>query len=314
MALRVSIIVVAFDMKREIVRTIASLLPPYQLAVTNGDVEIIVVDNNSAEPVRRDWFPADGPVRVVRVEDGGVSPCIAINRGARLARADYLAVLIDGARLASPGLLSTALAASRVHPRSFVATMSFHLGQKKQQVSLTEGYTREVEDGLLNSIGWPENGYRLFEICTLGEGRDATAHGVLKMRAETNFCFMRTSDFMEMGGFNERFIQLGGGFANFDFFRRAAEAAREGFVMLVGEGTFHQVHCGATTQAGGVDRKYDGNLSLWDLYGREYEHIVGQAFTVTTQTPALFGRVTHSEVPRLFFGKYSENEELCSRV
>jgi len=41
--------------------------------------------------------------------------------------------------------------------------------------------------------------------------------------------------FLEMGGFNERFIQLGGGFANFDFFRRAAEAAREGFVMLVGE-------------------------------------------------------------------------------
>lgn len=55
------------------------------------------------------------------------------------------------------------------------------------------------------------NGYRLFEICTLGEGRDAAAHGVLKMRAETNFCFMRTFDFMEMGGFNERFIELGGG-------------------------------------------------------------------------------------------------------
>lgn len=40
------------------------------------------------------------------------------------------------------------------------------------------------------------------------------------MRSKTNFCFTRTSDFMEMGGFNERFIQLGGGFANFDFFSR----------------------------------------------------------------------------------------------
>jgi len=77
---------------------------------------------------------------------------------------------------------------------------------------------------------------------------------------------------------------------------------------------FVELRSGATTQAGGVDRKYDGDLSLWDLYGREYEHIVGQAFTLTTQTPALFGRVTHSEVPRLFFGKYAENEELCSRV
>jgi hypothetical protein len=314
MTLKISIIVVAFDMKREIVRTIPSLLPPYQLAVTNGEVEIIVVDNNSAEPVRRDWFPADGPVRVVRVEDGGVSPCIAINRGARLARADHLAVLIDGARLASPGLLSTALAASKVHPRSFVATLNFHIGHKIQQVSLTEGYTREAEDGLLNSIGWPKDGYRLFEICTLGGRKDNATHGVLKARAETNFCLMRTSDFAEMGGFNERFIQLGGGLANLDFFRRATEAAREGFVMLLGEGTFHQVHCGATTQAGGVARKYDGDLSLWDIYEREYEQVVGQALTMTTQTPALFGRVTHSEVPRLFFGKYSESEELCSRV
>ena len=29
---------------------------------------------------------------------------------------------------------------------------------------------------------------------------------------------------MEMGGFNERFIQLGGGFANFDFFSRVTHS------------------------------------------------------------------------------------------
>ncbi len=119
-----------------------------------------------------------------------------------------------------------------------------------------------------------------------GEGRCGSWR--VEDASRNQFLFHEDFRFLEMGGFNERFIQLGGGFANFDFFRRAAEAAREGFVMLVGDGTFHQVHCGATTQAGGVDRKYDGNLSLWDLYGREYEHIVGQAFTVTTQTPALF--------------------------
>lgn len=145
-----------------------------------------------------------------------------------------------------------------------------------------------------------------------GEGRCGSWR--VEDASRNQFLFHEDFRFLEMGGFNERFIQLGGRFANFDFFRRAAEAAREGFVMLLGEGTFHHVHCGATTQAGGVDRKYDGNLSLWDLCGRKYEHIVGQAFTLTTQTPAIFSSVTHSEVPRLFFGKYAENEKLCSRV
>ena len=111
------------------------------------------------------------------------------------------------------------------------------LGQKYnvyRQFSITGGVQRNAAARRQIKVR-QVNGYRLFERCTLGEGRDAAAHGVLKMRAETNFCFMRTSDFMEMGSFNERLIQLGGGFANFDFFRRAAEAAREGFVMLVGE-------------------------------------------------------------------------------
>ena len=53
--------------------------------------------------------------------------------------------------------------------------------------------------------------------------------------SRNQFLFHEDFRFLEMGGFNERFIQLGGGFANFDFFRRAAEAAREGFVMLLGE-------------------------------------------------------------------------------
>lgn len=298
MALRLSIVVIGFDMKRELPRTVVSLLPPYQQGVHHDEVEIIVVDNGSAEPVCRDWFPEEAAIRVERVEGGGASPCMAINEGARLARAEHIAVVIDGARMASPGLVKTALAAAGMHPRSFVATLGFHLGPKVQQVSVTEGYTREIEDSLLASIGWPRDGYRLFEVSALG---GSYIYGVLKVPSETTFCVMKTALFHEINGYDERFVQLGGGLASFDFFRRALEAAGEGFVMLVGEGTFHQLHYGATTQAGGIGRRYDGDASLGDVYTREYEQIVGRPFAFATQVPLLFGRVTHPEVPRLFF-------------
>ena len=204
MALRLSIVVIGFDMKRELPRTVVSLLPPYQQGVHHDEVEIIVVDNGSAEPVCRDWFPEEAAIRVERVK-GGVS----------------------------------ALGGSYIS-------------------------------------------------------------GVLKVPSETAFCVMKTALFHEINGYDERFVQLGGGLASFDFFRRALEAAGEGFVMLVGEGTFHQLHYGATTQAGGIGRRYDGEASLGDVYTREYEEIVGRPFAFATQVPLLFGRVTHPEVPRLF--------------
>ena len=305
MALRLSIVVIGFDMKRELPRTVVSLLPPYQQGVRHDEVEIIVVDNGSAEPVCRDWFPEDADIRVVRVEGGGVSPCRAINEGARLARAEHIAVVIDGARMGSPGLVKTALTAAGIHPRSFVATLGFHLGPKVQQVSVTEGYTRETEDILLASIGWPRDGYRLFEICAVG---GSYTSGVLVAPPETTFFVMKTSMFHAMGGYDDRFVELGGGFASFDFFRRALEAAGDGVVMLVGEGTFHQLHYGATTQAGGIRRRYDGDFSLGNIYMREYERIVGRPFAFATQVPLLFGRVTHPVVPNLFFGKQANDE------
>jgi glycosyltransferase involved in cell wall biosynthesis len=299
MAPRLSIVVIGFDMRRELPRTVTSLLPPYQQGIRPGDVEIIVVDNGSSEPICREWFPEDAAISVVRVDDGGVSPCRAINRGAALARADQLAIVIDGARMASPGLIATALAASSLHPDSFVATLGFHLGPKVQQLSVTEGYTRGVEDELLRGIGWPHNGYRLFEICALG---GSYVYGVLRVPPETTFFVMKTAMFHAIGRYDERFVQLGGGLASFDFFRRAAEASKDSFSMLVGEGTFHQLHYGATTREGGISRPHKNGVSLGTIYMREYEQIVGRPFRMASQTPLLFGRITHPDVPRLFFG------------
>jgi len=121
MALRLSIVVIGFDMKRELPRTVVSLLPPYQQGVHHDEVEIIVVDNGSAEPVCRDWFPEEAAIRVERVK-GGVS----------------------------------ALGGSYIS-------------------------------------------------------------GVLKVPSETAFCVMKTALFHEINGYDERFVQLGGGLASFEF-------------------------------------------------------------------------------------------------
>jgi len=295
---RLSIVVVGFDMARELPRTVMSLTAPYQQGVAPGDIEIIVVDNNSAEPVRRENFQPDADITVIRVEDGGVSPCRAINQGVQAARADMIGVVIDGARMASPGLVKGALKAAGLAPEAFVATLGFHLGPKVQQVSVLEGYTRKVEDQLLADIGWPENGYRLFEICALGE---SYRHGVLAAPPETTFFVMRKAAYQDIGGYDERFVGLGGGLASFDFFERATKAAGDAFIMLVGEGTFHQLHYGATTQAGGIRRNAGEGRSLGDVYAQEYAEVVGRPYLPSSPVPHLYGRLPHSAARALFF-------------
>ena len=295
----ISVVVVGFDMARELPRTVQSLLPPYQIGMGPGEVQIIVVDNGSAEPVRRDWFPVEGDVTVLRVDDGGFSPCRAINQGAALAQGELIAVVIDGARMASPGLMKAALQASRLHPDAFVTTLGFHLGHKVQQVSVTEGYDRETEDRLLADISWPSDGYRLFEICALGE---SYREGAFVAPPETTFFVMARARFQALGGYDEAFQALGGGFANYDFFERAVAETGAPLVLLVGEGTFHQLHYGATTQAGGIRRAVgkDGG-ALGEVYAKEYEAIRGYAYSRSSPQSLLLGRITHPLVRNLFF-------------
>lgn len=295
----VSIVVVGFDMARELPRTIRSLLPPYQRGIDSAQIEIIVADNGSHAPVQRGDFPADVDLTVLRVDDGGISPCRAVNRAASLARGELIAVMIDGARMASPGLLKTAIDASRTDPKAFVATLGFHLGPKPQQVSTTEGYTRAVEDGLLDAIAWPADGYRLFEISALGE---SYRHGVLASPPETTFFLMDRQRFLALGGFDEGFQALGGGFANYDMFDRASADPAAPIVLLVGEATFHQLHFGATTQEGGVSRAVpEGEGSLWDAYQRDYARVRGVPYAHRPRQPLLYGAITHPIVRDLFF-------------
>ena len=241
----VSVVVVAYDIERELPRTLRSLSVGYQRGVDASDYEVIVVDNGSPAPVDPSVFDGlDGEFRLVRIDDASPSPAPAVNRGLREARGDIVGVMVDGARLVTPGLVHFALVGSRVHPKSAVVSLGWYLGFDFQRYALDAGWTKADEDALLASIEWPTDGYRLFEISSLDE---SSVEGWFLEIFESNGMFLPADVWAELGGFDEAFDAPGGGLVNHDTLQRAKELDDLGWVILLGEGTFHQMHGGIAT-------------------------------------------------------------------
>jgi hypothetical protein len=240
-----SLVVVCYEMARELPRTLVSLSPTYQRGVSPGNYEVIVVDNGSAEPPEAGQFADLGlTLRVLRCRSASPSPVAALNEGLAAARGTLVGAWIDGARLASPGLLHAATRAAALHPRPIVATANYQLGFQRQHLSAAEGYDRAREDALLRSIDWPRDGYRLFEIAT-PEMKNPPFGPML----ESNALFMPKSLWDELGGYDPAFIEPGGGMVNPDTLARACALPETQFIRLMGEATFHQTHGGMTTSS-----------------------------------------------------------------
>src|SRR5262249_49104479 len=154
--------------------------------------------------------------------------------------------MIDGARIVTPGLLHFARCGADLYGRAVVATLGWYLGFDFQSVAMDCGHNHDFEESLLNSIDWPADGYRLFEIGTMDE---SSCDGWFQTLAESNALFMKREMWDLLGGFDERFDAPGGGLVNLDTFRRAMELPDAELVILVGEATFHQFHGGTNTNA-----------------------------------------------------------------
>lgn len=124
-----SIVIVYYNIPAQFRRTLYSLSPVFQRGIDPADYEVLVVDNGSSEPPDvREAIALGMNVEVLRIDEASSSPARAINLGLNASLGRTVGVFIDGARLASPGLLCQALAALRVSDRAVVGSRGRYLG------------------------------------------------------------------------------------------------------------------------------------------------------------------------------------------
>ncbi|MEP1471065.1 MAG: glycosyltransferase family A protein [Halieaceae bacterium] len=269
-----SCVVIVHDMVEQAEKTILSLSEEYQLDVQSDQYEVIIVENQSDNVMRQEFIESlpDNFHYFIR-ENPEPSPGPAVNYGVSKAIGDKLCILIDGARLLSPRAISTIIQGHKLSDAAVISIPGYHLGHKLQQEAVLTGYDSAAEATLLKSVGWPENGYRLFDVSCLN---GSSGLGFFLPNSESNCISLSRQLWEILEGYDSRFKLRGGGLVNLDFYKRALELPGTLHVILAGEGTFHQLHGGMTT--GGLNpsarAKYiqDSNEQYREFRGQDFEN------------------------------------------
>jgi hypothetical protein len=281
-----SVVIVCYDMARELPRVIRSLAPDQQRDIALTDYELIVVDNGSATPPVLDDLERLAPnVGLVRLPSTSPSPAHALNVGVARARGTHLGLMIDGSHIASPGTLGLAARALGAYERGVAVVPAFTLGwDSMQALALASGYSIEQEDALLAQSDWVADGYRLFDlVAPVGVNADPWIGPFV----ESNLFFLSRTMWDEMGGVDERFDIPRGGFVNPDTLKRALELPGARCIELLGEATFHQLH-------GNLDRRtVTSQQSVVPEWVAQYESLRGAKF------------VSPNPSDRIYFGALS---------
>jgi len=268
-----SIVVVFYNMRREAQRTLRSLSRAYQEGVDDLDYEVIVVENGSDpdERLGNDLVASFGPeFRYVDMgPDAPASPVEALNAGIRAGGGENFALMIDGAHVVTPGVLHYGQTALRTYAPTVVATQQWYVGPGQQGDSMFAGYDEAYEDNLFEQIDWPRDGYRLFEISHFIGDRD-WFDGIW----ESNCLFVPRSLLEQVGCFDESFSMPSGGYANLELFERLAASPDVRVSTILGEGSFHQIHGGTTTNEADADERRRRVAG----YAQHYAEIRGRAF------------------------------------
>jgi hypothetical protein len=178
------------------------------------------------------------------------------------------------------------LLARHVADRPVVASLGWHLGATLHANAGAAGYDQAAEDRLLAGLQWERDGYRLFTAATLAE---SSSRGWFAPLGESNGLFMGADTWAALGGLDERFVLPGGGLANHDLFRRACELEGTQLVVLLGEGTFHQIHGGAAT-SGRVE---------WEQMHDEYVALRGRPWKPPENERLFLGTVPPEALPHV---------------
>ncbi len=277
-AIDLSVIVVFYNMRREAQRTLHSLSRAYQQGTDGLDYEVIVVENGSDDDqnLGAELVESFGPeFRYLDITgDATPSPTDALNRATRVARGRSFAFMIDGAHVLTPGVLKFGAAGLRTYETAVVATQQWYVGPGQQPVVVDRGYDQDYEDALFEQISWPSDGYRLFEVSHFIGDRD-WFDGVL----ESNCLFVPRALVEQVGGFDDSFSMAGGGYANLDLWERLGSSPDVTMVSILGEGSFHQVHGGTTTN----DGAHEDRRNKIFAYGQHYQDLRGRMLRGTAK-------------------------------
>jgi len=280
-----SIVVVVHNMPNQAMKTLHSLSASYQEGVTPDEYEVIVVENkseNNLSEAALKALPSNFSYHL-RVESEP-SPVHAVNFGGNISQGENICIMIDGARMLTPGVVKNLIRGHRMESSAVVTVPGYHLGRQLQQNAVEHGYDTEQEAKLLDKIQWPQNGYGLFDIaCFSG----SCAAGIFRPNSESNCISVPRELWFELKGFDRRFTLPGGGLLNLDYYRRACEAPGCKHVILLGEGTFHQYHGGVTT--GGTSRVK--RELLLDQFKEQYSAFRGGAYQCPETKPVFLGEL-----------------------
>ncbi len=277
-----SVVVVLYEMERAAERSLHALSSAYQEDIGEREYEVHVVENGSKHPVGEDFVRSFGAnFRYHLLEDAPPSPAYALNYGVAKSRGDYVALMIDGAHILTPRVFAYTRQVIKIFDCPIVAVRRFYLGPGQQPETIHNGYCEEVEDAQLAQIRWPEEPYRLFEI---GACMGNTPPGWFGRLFETNCLILPRRAYKTIGGCEEKFHLPGGGFVNLDIFSRCLEASGTQLILLLGEGSFHQIHGGTTTNASPAEAE-----RRIRTYREQYRRIRGQDYRVPDVPIEFFG-------------------------
>ena len=280
---KLSILVIVYRMRRQAMNTLFSLSTNYQRQVNADQFEVVVMENCSDQNLIPDKVAALGPnFHYFLRDEKKPTPIYAVNEGVGRCRGEHICIMIDGARMVTPGLVKNTLDLINAVPDSLICAPGYHLGKNIQRLHLASGHDEVYEQKLLEDIDWKANGYSLFSISCFSE---ANMYGFFHPLMESNCMTCRKQFFLDIGGAHEGFQTPGGGSVNLDMYRNLALIEKNQLFLLAGEGSFHQYHGGITTS------QADDLEDVLASHREELKSIRGDYYQAAQIEPVIYGQI-----------------------